>query len=45
MKAAEKLINIARTEIGYLEKSKAAYKKSPDVLDGKTDGAGNDNYT
>lgn len=45
MKVAEKLISIARAEAGYLEKSKAAYKKSPNVLDSKTDGAGNDNYT
>lgn len=45
MKAVETLINIARTEVGYLEKSKAAYEKSLETLDSKTDGAGNDNYT
>lgn len=42
---AEKVIKIAKAELGYLEKSAAAYKKDPKVLDKKTDGAGKDNYT
>lgn len=41
----DKLIETARKENGYLEKSKAAYEKNPAVLDSKTDGAGSDNYT
>lgn len=39
-----KVIKIAKAEVGYLEKSKAAYQKNPAVLDKKTDGAGSDNY-
>ena len=39
MKAAEKLIQIARTEIGYLEKA------SNKDLDSKTANAGSTNYT
>lgn len=39
MKAAEKLIQVARTEIGYLEKA------SNKDLDSKTANAGNSNYT
>ena len=39
MKAAEKLINIARAEVGYLE------KKSNKDLDSKTANAGSSNYT
>lgn len=42
---ASKVIKIAKAEEGYLEKSAAAYKKDPKVLDKKTDGAGKDNYT
>ena len=42
---ASKVIEIAKAEEGYLEKSAAAYKKDPKVLDEKTDGAGKDNYT
>ena len=41
----DKVIQIAKAEIGYLEKSAAAYKKDPSVLDHKTKGAGQDNYT
>lgn len=41
----DKVISIALAEEGYLEKSAAAYKKDPSVLDRKTDGAGSDNYT
>lgn len=41
----EKVLDIATKEVGYLEKSKTAYKKDPSCLDEKTRGAGNDNYT
>ena len=41
----DKVIKIAEAEIGYLEKSKAAYQKNPKILDEKTKGAGSDNYT
>lgn len=41
----DSLIATAIGEEGYLEKSKAAYDRDPCVLDSKTDGAGNDNYT
>lgn len=41
----EKVIKIATAEVGYLEKSKTAYKKDPSCLDEKTRGAGSDNYT
>lgn len=41
----QKVIQIATREIGYLEKSAAAYKKDPGILDRKTAGAGYDNYT
>lgn len=41
----EKVLDIAAGEVGYLEKSKVAYKKDPSCLDEKTRGAGNDNYT
>ena len=44
-KTADKVIKIATAEVGYLEKSKAAYKKDPSCLDEKTRGAGSDNYT
>lgn len=40
-----KVIKIATNEVGYLEKSKAAYKKNPEIVDQKTAGAGFDNYT
>jgi len=42
---SNKVIKIAKAELGYLEKSAAAYKKDPTVLDHKTKGAGLDNYT
>lgn len=45
MNTVEKVINVAMGEVGYLEKSAAAYRKDPDILDEKTRGAGNDNYT
>jgi len=41
----DKVIEIAKAEDGYLEKSAAAYKKDPSVLDKKEEGAGKDNYT
>lgn len=41
----DKVINVAAAEVGYLEKSKTAYKKDPSCLDEKTRGAGSDNYT
>lgn len=40
-----KVLKVAADEVGYLEKSAAAYKKNPDILDQKTAGAGSDNYT
>ena len=39
------VIAIAEAEEGYLEKSAAAYRADPSVLDRKTAGAGSDNYT
>jgi hypothetical protein len=39
------VIRIAEAEVGYLEKSAAAYRKNPAVLDQKTAGAGTSNYT
>jgi len=42
----DRVIEIARAEVGYLEKSKAAYQKyGKDILYKKTDGAGSDNFT
>ena len=41
----QKVIDIALNEVGYLEKSKSAYQKNPNVLNEKTAGAGEDNYT
>lgn len=41
----DKVLNIAANEVGYLEKSAAAYKKDSTCLDEKTRGAGSDNYT
>lgn len=42
---SDKLIKIAKGEVGYLEKSKAAVEADPDVLYDFTKGAGSDNYT
>ena len=39
-----KVINIALNEVGYLEKSKSAYQKNPNIIYDKTQGAGEDNY-
>ena len=41
----DKVLAIAADEVGYLEKSAAAYKKDPSCLEEKTRGAGSDNYT
>lgn len=41
----DKVIAVAEAEVGYLEKSAAAYKRNPKVLYSKTEGAGEDNYT
>lgn len=45
MNNVEKVIEIALNEVGYLEKSKTAYKKNPDIIYEKTAGAGQDNIT
>lgn len=45
MNTVEKVIQIATNEVGYLEKSKTAYLKNPDIIYDKTAGAGSDNYT
>ncbi len=45
MNTPDKVIKIAMNEVGYLEKSKIAYQKNPNVLYEKTAGAGQDNYT
>ena len=39
------VIQIALAEVGYLEKSQAAYKANPDIIYSKTAGAGSDNIT
>lgn len=44
-KPPEKVLSIAIAEVGYLEKSKEAYKKDPQIIYEKTAGAGSDNYT
>lgn len=41
----DKVIQIATNEIGYLEKSKSAYKTDPNVIYSATKGAGQDNIT
>lgn len=40
-----KVTEILLNEVGYLEKSKAAYLAHPEILYNKTTGAGSDNYT
>ena len=40
-----KVIKIAMAEVGYLEKSKSAYKKDPNIIYDAKKGAGQDNYT
>ena len=45
MNTVDKVIQIALNEVGYLEKSRTAYKKNPDIIYEKTAGAGSDNIT
>lgn len=45
MNTVDKVLKIALNEVGYLEKSRSAYKKDPNVIYDKTAGAGSDNYT
>lgn len=45
MNTPDKVISIAMQEVGYLEKSKSAYLKNPDIIYEKTAGAGQDNIT
>ena len=45
MSERDSVISVASDEIGYLEKSWAAYNEDPDVIYDKTAGAGNDNVT
>ena len=45
MNTVDKVIAVATNEVGYLEKSRAAYKKDHNILYNKTAGAGQDNYT
>ena len=45
MNTPDKVIKIATNEVGYLEKSKSAYQKNPDIIYEKTAGAGQDNVT
>lgn len=45
MNTVDKVLKVAMNEVGYLEKSKEAYKKNPDIIYEKTAGAGSDNYT
>lgn len=45
MNTVDKVLKVALNEVGYLEKSKSAYKKNPDIIYEKTAGAGSDNYT
>lgn len=40
-----RLIEVATAEVGYLEKSKSAYNKNPNIIYDKTGGAGSDNVT
>lgn len=45
MNTVDKVLKIAFDEVGYLEKSKTAYQKNPDIIYEKTAGAGSDNIT
>ena len=45
MSEISKILDIADAEVGYLEKSRAAYNANPDIIYDKTAGAGNDNIT
>ena len=45
MSEISKILDIAKAEVGYLEKSRAAYNANPEVIYDKTAGAGSDNIT
>lgn len=45
MTSPDTVIKVAMEEVGYLEKSRSAYKADPSVIYEKTRGAGNDNIT
>lgn len=45
MNTVDKVLKIALDEVGYLEKSKTAYKNNPNIIYEKTAGAGSDNIT
>lgn len=45
MSEIDKILELANAEVGYLEKSRAAYRQDPTVLYDKTRGAGSDNCT
>lgn len=45
MNTVDKVLKIALDEVGYLEKSKTAYKNNPNIIYEKIAGAGHDNYT
>lgn len=45
MNTVDKVLKIALDEVGYLEKSRTAYKNNPNIIYEKTAGAGSDNYT
>ena len=45
MESIEKVVTLAKSQIGYLEKSRAAYEADKDILDDFTAGAGSDNIT
>lgn len=45
MNSVDKVIKVATNEVGYLEKSKTAYQKNPNIIYEKTAGAGQDNIT
>lgn len=45
MYSRNKVIAIAKAEVGYLEKSRSAYQKNNKIIYQKTAGAGYDNYT
>lgn len=45
MSAIDRLLTTANNEVGYMEKSRAAYKADPVILDSKVKGAGADNLT
>ena len=40
-----RVIQVAKNEVGYIEKSEESYMRKPSILDQKKSGAGRDNYT